>query len=507
MKLTLTLRNAFVAICLLTVTTIGKVSAQTLTAFVGEKTSWHGFDRYDYLMDMETLAIKPFLATPQERTGMDDKNTPKGQVRCIVIVPKTAAAGNPCTWRGFYWDHESQSEVELLKRGFHVVYCNIDPGKQWEAWYDFFTKYGLSKKPAFSGMSRGGINEYAWATTHPDKVSCLYADNPAIRPESFAKLDLLVKNDIPVLSLVGTMDFLLPTNTLPIEDTYLRLGGRMTMMIKEGTAHHPHSVKDATFIADWVEKNIKPTSSDPAFADTTKFTKTYYYSLENQYQYLKIENTWATVRGPSFTPVYDVYMVKGPSRYWIKGLTIIAPNKPAPGKPWVFRADRVIGRDATVEQALLAKGYYIVIPPITAQSGDVRKQWDDYYTMLVAKGFSKKPVMMGTGAYGGEAYEWAIYNPDKVSTIYVDNVAMRSLMEKKAPIDTLAPLAKAGIPTLHVSGATDPWLTTDTRIAEKNYKALGGKMTVITIPGEGHFPRVPRDPAQIVAFIVKNTKE
>lgn len=496
----------FVAICFLLIGN-NKIFAQTLTPFEGEKTSWHGFDRYDYFMDTATLAITPFKALPEERTGMNDKNTPKGKVRCIVIVPKRAAPGNPCTWRGFYWDHESQSEVELLRRGFHVVYCNIDPGKEWEAWYDFVTRHGLSKKPAFSGMSRGGINEYAWATTHPDKVSCLYADNPAIRPESFARLDLLVKYDIPVLSLVGTMDFLLPTNTLPIEDVFLRLGGRMTMMIKEGTAHHPHSIKDATFIADWVEKNIKPTVSDPAFADTSKFSKTYYYSLENQYQYLKIENTWATVRGPSFTPVYDRYMVKGPSRYGIKGLTIIAPNKPAPGNPWVFRADRTIERNATVEQALLAKGYYIVIPPITTQSGDVRKQWDDFYTMLVSKGFSKKPVMMGTGAYGGEAYEWAIYNPDKVSAIYVDNVAMRSLMEKTAPIDTLAPLARAHIPTLHVSGANDPWLATDTRVAQQKYKALGGSMTVITIPGEGHFPILPRNPAPIVAFIVKNTKQ
>ncbi|TSJ43188.1 alpha/beta hydrolase [Mucilaginibacter corticis] len=500
------LKAILTGLCLLFLIT-DKISAQNLTTFEGEKSSWHGFDRYDYLMDMETMTIKPIQATPQEGTGMNDANTPKGMVRCIVIVPKTAAAGNPCTWRGFYWDHESQSEVELLKRGFHVVYINIDPDKHWDAWYDFFTKHGLSKKPAFSGMSRGGINEYAWATTHPDKVSCLYADNPAIRPESFAKLSVLVKYDIPVMSLVGTEDFLLPTNTLPIEDAYLRFGGRMTMMIKEGTPHHPHSIRNSKFIADWVEQNIKPAVNDPLFADTAVYEKTYYYNLENQYQYLKEENTYATVRGPWFTPTYAVYTQKIKAIFGIKGLTIIAPNKPAAGNPWVFRADRTIGRDATVEQALLAKGYYIVIPSITSQSGPVGKDWDNIYTTLIGKGFSKKPVMMGTSAYGGEAYEWAIYNPDKVSCIYTDNVAMRSLMEKKAPIDTLAPLAKAGIKTLHVSGANDPWLATDTRVAEQRYKALGGSMTVITIPGEGHFPKTPRDPAQIVSFIIKNTKE
>ena len=36
-------------------------------------------------------------------------------------------------------------------------------------------------------MSRGGVNEYDWATVNPDKVSCIYADNPAIRPEAFAE--------------------------------------------------------------------------------------------------------------------------------------------------------------------------------------------------------------------------------------------------------------------------------------------------------------------------------
>ena len=31
--------------------------------------------------------------------------------------------------------------------------------------------HGLSKKPAFVGMSRGGVNEYDWTTANPDKVS------------------------------------------------------------------------------------------------------------------------------------------------------------------------------------------------------------------------------------------------------------------------------------------------------------------------------------------------
>ena len=132
-----------------------------------------------------------------------------------MVVPKVAAPGNPWSWQGCYWDHEPQTEVELLRRGFHIAFITPDPGKQWDAWYAFLTeKHGLSKKPAFIGMSRGGVNEYDWATANPDKVSCIYADNPAIRPEAFAKLGELARNDVPLLNICGSFDFLLERHTL-----------------------------------------------------------------------------------------------------------------------------------------------------------------------------------------------------------------------------------------------------------------------------------------------------
>ncbi len=70
-------------------------------------------------------------------------------------------------------------------------------------------------------------------------------------------------------------------------------------------------------------------------------------------------------------------------------MSIIVPKTVAPGKPWVFTGDP-IERDATVEQALLAKGYHIVILPPTG-SGMTQKQWDDAYKMLVNNEFSNKP--------------------------------------------------------------------------------------------------------------------
>ena len=61
--------------------------------FDGGKTTWHGFDRYDFIMDEETLVITPFNSPAGE--GNSVKDPPKGQRRCIVVVPKVAAPGNP----------------------------------------------------------------------------------------------------------------------------------------------------------------------------------------------------------------------------------------------------------------------------------------------------------------------------------------------------------------------------------------------------------------------------
>ena len=55
-------------------------------------------------------------------------------------------------------------------------------------------------------MSRGGEYEFTWATTHPDNVSAIYADNPGISDEALGKLRSLVARDIPILLVCGTID-------------------------------------------------------------------------------------------------------------------------------------------------------------------------------------------------------------------------------------------------------------------------------------------------------------
>ena len=74
------------------------------------------------------------------------------------------------------------------------------------------------------------------------------------------------------------------------------------------------------------------------------------------------------------------------------------------------------------------------------------------------------------------------------------------------PVDSLAPLAKAKVPLLHVFGDADdvvPWEENTGLIAER-YKKLGGDITLIRKPGIGHHPHGLEDSTPIVEFIVKH---
>jgi acetamidase/formamidase/pimeloyl-ACP methyl ester carboxylesterase len=470
-------------------------------SFGDQKTDWHGFDRYDFLMDEADLSFKPYQ--PSSGEGNAVRTQVKGQLRCVVVAPRMAAPGNPWSWRGYYFDHEPQAEIELLKRGFHIGFIWCDASKPWDAWYAFLTeKHGLSKKLAFIGMSRGGRNAYTWATAHPDKVSCIYADNPAISREALALLGGLAKNDVPLLHICGSLDPILGNHTLVVESAYQQLGGRISVMIKDGAAHHPHSLRDPKLIADFIEQSLRPAASEPPGFVGKSFTKTSFYIAASDYREIPSEKTFAACRGPWFEPSYDRYefridAIRMP-------LSVIVPRAPAPGKPWVFRADFVT-RDAAVDLKLLGQGFHVVTGPVPADTdGPVLEQWNVVYKHLTEHGLSKTPVLEGAGGAAGEAYAWAIAHPDRVSCIYAENPILRSRMTKAQPLDRLDILAKAGVPLLHVCGSLDPWLESQTRVLEKRYRELGGQVAVILQEGAAHFPTGPRDPKPVVEFIARH---
>ena len=76
------------------------------------------------------------------------------------------------------------------------------------------------------------------------------------------------------------------------------------------------------------------------------------------------------------------------------------------------------------------------------------------------------------------------------------------LQRANNPIDRLQPLAKAGVPILHVSGDADEIvpLPENTGFVQERYRQLGGSMQVIIKPGVGHVHGLD-DSTPIIEFI------
>ena len=134
-------------------------SAASASDFPGTRSAWQGFDRYDFMVDGR---------------------------RCWVVTPQASAEGQPWIWRARFFGHEPQTDITLLKEGFHLAYCDVaglygSPRavKHWNAFYQLLTEnHGFARQPVLEGMSRGGLIIYNWAAANPGKVACIYGDAP-----------------------------------------------------------------------------------------------------------------------------------------------------------------------------------------------------------------------------------------------------------------------------------------------------------------------------------------
>lgn len=472
--------------------------------FSGEKSSWHGFDRYDFLLDEGNLEITPFKKTAGEGDGV--ANPEPGKRRCIIVVPNNNVEGRPWSWRGCYWNHEPQVEIELLRRGIGISYVTGSPGKEWEAWHGFLTKkHGFSEKPAFVGMSRGGEYSYTWSVRHPDKVSCIYADNPGGNAEIISKLPNLAEKDVPILHVNGSIDPLLGRVSSTIEQMYCQFGGRISIMIKEGAGHHPHSLKNPKPIADFIEKGIKEKASTTPDFVGSRFKRTNYFSRENLYREFPDENNYMILRGPEFTPNYIRYDF---SLSEVEGsINIVLPQQAAPGNPWLLRAD-YLERDSVVAQMLLARGVAIVTGSVPYNSdGPKLADWNRIYAHLVKYGFSKKPILAGSGGAAEEAFGWSIVNPDKISCLYVENPVLRhSYILAKPVLENLEPLAKNNISIFCICDVHEPFLTNQASELQKRYVQMDGPINV-ALDEKGRYPNSPLLPEKAVEFLLDKVQK
>jgi len=223
------------------------------------------------------------------------------------------------------------------------------------------------------------------------------------------------------------------------------------------------------------------------------------------------------------------------------GTRIVVPKEVADGKPWVWRAI-FFGHEPQFDIAMLNKGYHVVYCDVAGLLGspEAVKRWNEFYNYLRFEHlFADRAVLEGMSRGGLIVYNWAAANPEKVAAIYGDAPVMdfkswpggkgngagspgdwknclkvygltetEALSYKGNPLDNLEPLAKAGIPIIHVVGDADDVVPVaeNTAIAEARYRAMGGIFKVIHKPGVGHHPHSLKDPSPIVDFVLHHDK-
>ncbi len=237
----------------------------------GRKSVWHGYDRYDFIYDT---------------------------CHCTVVTPRNPAGYLPWIWRARFFGHEPQTDLALLEKGFHLVYMDVadlfgspQAVNHWNTFYNYLTEHhGFHRRAALEGMSRGGLIVYNWACANPEKVACIYADNPVCDFKSWPagrgkgklhqssweaclkaysllaeqalefehnpidNLEPLARFVVPVLHICGTSDTVVPMseNSDVVEKRYKKLGGKITVIRKPGADHHPHSLEDPKPIVDFI---------------------------------------------------------------------------------------------------------------------------------------------------------------------------------------------------------------------------------------------------------------
>ena len=220
---------------------------------------------------------------------------------------------------------------------------------------------------------------------------------------------------------------------------------------------------------------------------------------------------------------------------------VVEPKEALPGKPWswcMMFPDAFTARCAA--PALLAKGFYHAHIDVGNTFGcpDAVKHFNAFYDAVRAKGLAPKVTLIGLSRGGLYSYRFAAENPEKVAVIYGDAPVCdfkswpggkgrgtgskkdwdalikcyhfkdeaEALAYPRNPIDTLEPLAKAGVALIHVVGDVDKAVPVpeNTAIIEARYTKQGGEIKVIHKANCDHHPHGLEDPTPVVDFIMQH---
>lgn len=249
----------------------GKELTHALQLKDAKKFNFHGYQGYEFTNDGTT---------------------------CFVVKPHAEAIGKPWMIRARFWNHEPQTDIDMLENGFHIAYCDVaglygspKAVARWNSFYKRMHKAGFHKQVALEGMSRGGLIVYNWAAQNPEKVACIYADAPVMDIKSwpmgkgtsdgsaddthrlltaygFANeqeainwkqnpIDcaaVIAKAGIPVIHVVGDADEVVPVaeNTSIFEERLQKQHYHLTVIHKPGIGHHPHSLNNPAPIVRFI---------------------------------------------------------------------------------------------------------------------------------------------------------------------------------------------------------------------------------------------------------------
>jgi hypothetical protein len=257
-------------------------------------------------------ATSPFPGAREDFHGAALYSFPIAEGKVSVLCPEVPAAGHPWVLAGSLYRLDSapvanmtRTELELVKRGFHVVALGLgntfgapDALKKWDGVYKEMTgKYGLARKVALMGLSREGLPIARWAAANPGKAACLYMDKAVCdfkswpggklgfgkgSPRDWASLiplyhftseaealaydqnpvDLapkLAAAGVAIIYLAGAKDDAVPyaENGARMERDYRRLGGTFEVIHRKDEGHHPHGLADPTPVVDFILRHTR----------------------------------------------------------------------------------------------------------------------------------------------------------------------------------------------------------------------------------------------------------
>ena len=220
-----------------------------------------------------------------------------------IVFPEKANEKKSWTIKTEYRHEFPETEIELLKRGYHVTYLkNVsrfatkeDCDRKARFVKYLHENYGLADKCIPIGMSCGGAHAVNFAGFHPECIQCMFIDAPVLNfldyPGNFrnsgnrntwekefklaypnmkrgeflnfdnhpiGKAPILIENKIPVLMLYGTADTVVyySENGEMLEEYYADHPGLLTVIKRPSQGHHPHGFPARPdIVADWIDEH------------------------------------------------------------------------------------------------------------------------------------------------------------------------------------------------------------------------------------------------------------